>query len=180
MRVNKLGMIACLLVVCMLLPVFTSCETEPKENMIISNRIQDFVVKCNTLDLDGILRCLDPEISEPIATAISGIEIISGMAGKEVTKEDMLDTVTNFLLSERGLDATEFFESIEVEVLSVMFDETATNAIVNCNIFYAISDINFARQGVVYLRREIDTWYISGLRFNQSQESSEGVNDEQR
>lgn len=150
------------IVVCLLVCSMAGCS-KSKDTTAIEQRVQDFVVKCNNLDIDGILRCIDPAISEPVAIAISAMEVFGNFGGAEIDKYKMFEELTNVLLDEEGLDAMEFFESIQVEIVETELD--GNYAYVYSNITYAIADIKFTKEGVIYMTEQADVWYVSWLEF---------------
>ncbi len=149
------------LLVGMVLCTVTGCS---KDTTIVEQRVQDFVVKCNALDIDGILRCLDPAISEPVAIAIGGIELVSKLGGSPIDKYALFSEITKVLLDEQGLDAMDFFESIKVDIVEVKI--SGKKAAVYSNITYAIADIKFTKEGVIHMVEQADVWYVNWLEFS--------------
>lgn len=149
-------------VVCLLVCSMAGCS-KSKDTTAIEQRVQDFVVKCNNLDIDGILRCIDPAISEPVAIAISSIELISKLNNTPIDKYEIFSELSSVLIDESGLDAMEFFESIQVEIVETELD--GNYAYVYSNITYAIADIKFTKEGVIYMTEQADVWYVSWLEF---------------
>jgi len=150
------------IVVCLLVCSMAGCS-KSKDTTAIEQRVQDFVVKCNNLDIDGILRCIDPAISEPVAIAISSIELISKLNKTPIDKYEIFSELSSVLIDESGLDAMEFFESIQVEIVETELD--GNYAYVYSNITYAIADIKFTKEGVIYMTEQADVWYVSWLEF---------------
>ncbi len=126
-------------------------------------RLKDFVLKCNKLDIDGILRCIDPAVAEPIALAISGIELVGKWGGTTVDKYEIYEKVSSAILNEEGLDAQEFLESIQVDIVETKVH--GSYADIYANITYAIADIKFTKEGIVYMVEQADAWYVSSLEF---------------
>ena len=157
LRLCSLVVVFCLLVCSM-----AGCS-KSKDTTAIEQRVQDFVVKCNNLDIDGILRCIDPAISEPVAIAISSIELISKINNTPIDKYEIFSELSGVLIDESGLDAMEFFESIQVEIVETELD--GNYAYVYSNITYAIADIKFTKEGVIYMTEQADVWYVSWLEF---------------
>ncbi len=148
------------LVICVLVWSVTGCS---HNKTAVEQRVRDFVVKCNNLDIDGILRCVDPSISEPVAIAISSVELISKMNGTPIDKYEIFSKLSSLLTDESGLDAMEFFESIKVDIVRIEMD--GNYAYVYSNITYAIADIKFTKEGVIYMTEQADVWYVSWLEF---------------
>ena len=141
------------LTVCLLICGMSGCEE--KDTSPVEQRVMDFTAKCNELDLDGILRCLDPALSEPIAWMFELAEIGG------IEKEEILSAVYTMMTDESGLDEMDFFESIDVKIEEVRMG--SKNATVIADVSYVVADIPFNKDGEIYLIKETDTWYISGL-----------------
>lgn len=154
------GFVSFIIVISILLCNITGCS---KDTTAIEQRVKDFVVKCNNLDIDGMLRCLDPAISEPVAIVISGIELVARINKQPVDKYLIFSEISKVLLDENGLDAMEFFESIKVDIVRTELD--GKFAYVYSNITYAIADIKFTKEGVIYMTEQADTWYVNWLEF---------------
>lgn len=139
----------------------TGCGS--KDADVIEQRIQDFVIKCNDLDIDGILRCLDPSVSEPIALTISGIEMLAKMSGTSVDKHEMFAAISDVVLDSEGVDGMDFFKSIEVEIDHIDVEDNLAYAY--SYISYVISDIKFKKEAVIYMVEQADIWYVQDLEF---------------
>lgn len=151
------GLAACLLLV----GSVTSCKdgeggtSSKKDTTQVEQRVMDFVAKCNELDLDGILRCLNPEVAEPIAWMFELLKV------GHISKEEVLETVYSVMTAETAPGGLDFFESIEVEIEDVRMGKKQATVI--ADVSYVVADIPFDKDGEFYLIKEADTWYISGL-----------------
>ena len=151
---------AIVLIICMLLCTMAGCK---QDTTVLEQRIQDFAVKCNELDIDGMLRCLDPSVSEPIALTISGIEMVAKLSGSPVDKYELFSAVSDVILDSEGINGMDFFKSIEVEVDHIDVEENVAYAY--CYISYVISDIKFKKEAVIYMIEQADIWYVQDLEF---------------
>ncbi len=146
-----------ILVICLAVCSLTGCS-DKKNITEIEQRIEDFVIKCNELDIDGILRCVDPDKTEFIAWVIKGVEAIS-----QSDKYEIYSALTEILLDEDGIDAAEFFETIRVEIVKTELH--GNYAYVYSYISYAVAGIMFTKEGVIEMTEQAGKWYINWLEF---------------
>lgn len=149
--------ICLILVAVMMLTVFCGCGKSGSKKDI-GNLILEFEYACNTLDIDALLDCITPQIS-------SGVKTVFGLLGtfSDMDNEEIFDYITNALTSEDGLDGTEFFSSIKIEVKDVTFeDETA---FVDCYVSYEINKEEMKREACFTCVYYTEEWYISSFSF---------------
>lgn len=151
----KLGKrwIAVLLAVCMLLPL-TACKTNASQ---IRDTLSEFESACHSLDLRGMLRCIDPDISEPIRLGLGAVGALTGQ-----DTNDLLDMAVKSVFG-ANYDPEEFLSRITVTDPKLKIKKK--NATVDCKIGVELGGDTFQKGAVIRMRKVEDQWYISGIEL---------------
>ena len=150
-------MIALILCLFMVTVILCGCGKD-KEN--IENTIEEFVTACNyePLQIDSILRTINPDVSEKIALAINMIELFTGTDSDEI-----FEKVASFLIDDSTINAAEFFKSIDVEVEKIKV--SGKKATVEAKVSYTLAGVPFTRDADIKCVENADKWYINGIEF---------------
>ena len=151
----KLGKrwVAAMLAVCMLLPL-TACKTNVSQ---IKDTLTEFEYACHNLDLKAMLKCIDPEISDPIRLALSAFGAVTGK-----DTDDLLDMAVESVFG-ADYDPEEFLSRISVTDPKLKIKKK--NATVDCKIGFELGGDTFEKGAVIRLRKVEDKWYISGIEL---------------
>ena len=144
-----IAVLTCLVLVVALM---TGCS----EKSEIKSLISDFQGACNELDLNEMLECIDPAISVPIKTAAGLIGMFS-----DTSTDDMLEQLSNVLISGTPQGGKEFFSSIKISVDEVSI--SGDKADVSAGLKYSISGEGHETETVFKCVKSEDKWYISSF-----------------
>lgn len=147
----------------MVLVMMTFCVTgcgkkEQKECEIV---LDEFEYACNELDADAILRCINPKISDPIKI---GLAFVTNWTSMDT--EDMVDEIAAALvgsLDEMQLDATEMFQSMELE--TVDFESEDGYGALLSKVTFETMGVEVEKYVVFDMIHVDDQWYIDGFSF---------------
>lgn len=128
-----------------------SCSSKKGE---IENLMTEFEYSCNELDIDAMLGCIDPSISDKIKLATG---IASMFTDKD--SDEMIESLVGMLTGDSTLNAKDFFSSIKITTEDIKTKkETGTaNAIVE----YNIAGSNYKKEAVFEYVYKTEKWYIS-------------------
>ena len=125
------------------------------------NVVNEFEYACNELDIDAILRCLHPDLADPIRAVLSLANMVSG----EET-EDVVDMITSELggeLEKENVDSEEMFNSLEIDTTD--YEEHGRTADVYADISFELAGEPMERFGVFHMEQVNEQWYISSFEF---------------
>lgn len=148
------GIVIVMLIATMVLSL-CGCSNDKSE---IENLMMEFEYSCNELDIDAMLNCIDPAISDKIKLA-------TGIAGMFTDKDfdELTEELIGMLTGDDSLNADDFFSSIKVETTDIKTKkETGTaNAIVE----YSIAGEKFKKETTFDYVYNMDKWYISSFKL---------------
>lgn len=151
--------IGLMLIVVMITACLTGCGKKEQEECEIV--LDEFEYACNELDLDAILRCINPEVSDPIRI---GLAFVTNWTYMDT--EDMVDKVATALtgtLDEINLDTTELFQSMELETKE--FAAENGRAAVLSEITFETMGVEMEKYVIFDLIQLDEKWYIDGFEF---------------
>lgn len=160
MRKNKRFL--CLIAVLMLTLQFTACGGSAKNEC--QNVLDEFEYACNELDVDAMLRCINPEIADPIRI---GLALYTHITDQDT--EDIVDDIGSVLISsigEMNIDAEELFQSMELEIKKL--EVKGKNAVAYVDINFETLGIEVEKYGEFDLKKVEDTWYIESFAFTEN------------
>lgn len=131
----------------------TSCESE---NDKISNLIARFETACNSLDVNTIIDCIHPDITNKIKTALGLVGVLTGQ-----DNDEMLGAISAAIIGNGIVDADNFFASIKVKVKEINAD--STNGEVKAYISYKIGTEEITSDTKFVCSKYDDKWYIISL-----------------
>ena len=132
-----------------------ACSNQNNEIKTLTNR---FEKSCNKIDLNAMLDCIDPDISNSIKT-VTGI---IGLFSKNDTDE-ILDKFAGLLFRELPKNSKEFFSSIKIKLGDIEKDEN--KAFASAKIEYNISgEAKETNASFEYICVG-DKWYISDFNI---------------
>lgn len=146
-------LLCCVLIILLALGV-CSCKSNTAE---IENLITKFEYSCKTLDINSLLDCISPEISQRI-------KLVSGVAGifVDMDIDEIFESVAGELLGILPDNGDEFFSSINITIynISVSNDSASVNTMVD----FTLSGERFEKEMIFECVYE-DRWYISNIDF---------------
>ncbi|MBQ8636833.1 MAG: hypothetical protein IJ423_02415 [Clostridia bacterium] len=126
------------------------------QNNEIKTLTKNFENSCNKLDMNAMLDCIDPDISE-------SVKKLTGLIGMFSDKDtdELLDSFAKVLFSELPENSKEFFSSIKIKLDNIEIEEDSASA--SAEITYEISgEDNKSNANFEYIRID-EKWYISNL-----------------
>ena len=148
------------IVACTLLFVFavsmSACVgTKNNEITVLINKFEN---SCNKLDLNSMLDCLEPKMSETIKVATG---FVGMFAGKDT--DELLNSFAKLIMQDGPVDARSFFSSIKINVENVLIDESVATA--TSTVKYTISGEDYQKNAVFECEySESDKkWYIADI-----------------
>lgn len=126
------------------------------QNNEIKTLTKNFENSCNKLDMNAMLDCIDPDISE-------SVKKLTGLIGMFSDKDtdELLDSFAKVLFSELPENSKEFFSSIKIKLDNIEIEEDSASA--SAEITYEISgEDNKSNANFEYTRID-EKWYISNL-----------------
>ncbi len=126
----------------------------------IKGLIKDFQMSCNELDINGMLECLNPEVEETINSAFGLVGLFT-----DVSTEEMLDAISEFLVGDGQGGGIEFFQSIKIEADELEVEKNS--ALVNATVSYEISgEVSEEQVEITCNYTDVEEkWYISDWKF---------------
>lgn len=132
-----------------------ACDNQNNE---IKTLTKNFENSCNKVDMNAMLDCIDPDISE-------SVKKLTGLIGMFSDKDtdELLDNFAKVLFSELPENSKEFFSSIKIKLNSVEIEDDKASA--SAEITYEISgEENKSNANFKYICID-KKWYISDLNF---------------
>ncbi len=157
MKNNVSKKMAFVLVVLVLIALVGGCSSADKGD--VEALMSEFEYACNTLDIDAMLDCIDPDIAD-------GIRLSIGLAGmfSEVDSADLVEEFANLVMDNGHVDANAFFSSINIEVEDVSVEKDT--AVVEAIVEYSVSSEDFKKMATFECVNYMNEWYISYFMFN--------------
>lgn len=148
------GIVIMMLIATMVLSL-CGCSNDKGE---IENLMTEFEYSCNELDIDAMLDCIDPAISDKIKLATGIASMFTDKDSDELTEE-----LVGMLTGDNSLNADDFFSSIKIETSDIKTKkETGTaNAIVE----YSIAGEKFKKEATFEYIYDMEKWYISSFNL---------------
>lgn len=131
----------------------TGCS---KANEDIENLMTEFEYACNTLDIDAVLDCINPKVSDKIRLAVGVLGMFT-----ETDSDEMFESLAAALAGESEVIGTEFFSSIKIEVNDIQAEkDTAT---VLTTLTYNLTGDDVVREATFSCIYYTEKWYISSF-----------------
>ena len=143
------------LVMILLVGSLTGCNGSKKD---VENLMTEFQYSCNTLDIDAMLNCIDPSVSDPIKL---GLGLYGMFAQKD--KDQILDEIASALSGNSDMNGNDFFSSIKIDVQKV--DVKGKDAQVETVLQYKLLGENFKRDASFSCIQNAGKSYISSFNF---------------
>ena len=141
---------------CIFMAVLLLCTGCVGKESAIKKVTAQFESACNKLDLNEMLDCINPDISEKVKLATG---LVGMFADKD--REELLDGLAALLIGEGQTNTSEFFESVKIKLLETDVQETTATA--NAEITYTISGEEYTNKAMFDYIYTDDKWYISSL-----------------
>ncbi len=87
------------------------CSNEEEQIKIL---MTEFEYSCNTLDVDGILDCIHPDVTNKIKGALGVIGLFTGN-----DSDDILDSIASFIADNGDVDTDDFFKTFKIDVKDI-------------------------------------------------------------
>lgn len=129
-----------------------------KDKGEIEKLMTEFEYSCNELDIDTMLDCIDPAVSDKIRLATGIASMITDKNSDELTGE-----LVGMLTGDGSLNADEFFSSISIEPKDIKTGKksAAANAIVE----YSVGGEKFKKDTEFEFVNTMDKWYIASFKL---------------
>lgn len=124
----------------------------------IENLMTEFEYSCNELDIDAMLNCIDPAISDKIKLA-------TGIVGMFTDKDsdDLTEELVGMLTGEETLNANDFFSSIRIEAAEIKTKKET--GICEAVVEYSLAGEKFKKNAEFEFINNMDKWYISSFKL---------------
>ena len=135
----------------LMLVVLTGCT-----NSGVKKTISSFESACQSLDVRGMLECVNPTISKPLLGALNllGVEDTSGLLDDVVNALGMFDNA--------GESTEEFVKSIQIKPSDYAFNGDKDECDVTATLSYGESK---EKEITIHMILKNDVWYISKISF---------------
>lgn len=133
----------------------SACNNQNNEIKTLTNNFEN---SCNKVDMNAMLDCIDPDISE-------SVKKLTGLIGMFSDKDtdELLDNFAKVLFSELPENSKEFFSSIKIKLNNIEIEDDKASA--SAEITYEISgEENKSNANFKYICID-KKWYISDLNF---------------
>ena len=147
------GIVIVMLIAALVLSL-CGCSNDKGE---IENLMTEFEYSCNELDIDAMLDCIDPAISDKIKLATGIASMFTNKDSDELTEE-----LVGMLTGDSSLNADDFFSSIKIETKDIKTKKDSGTA--NAVVEYRIAGEKFKKEATFTYVYNMEKWYIS--RFN--------------
>lgn len=151
----KIKGIAIMVVISTMVLSMCGCNNNKGE---IENLMTEFEYSCNELDINAMLNCIDPAISDKIKLATG---IASMFTDKDV--DALTEELVGVLSGENFLNANDFFSSISIETTKI--DAKRETGICEAVVEYSLAGENFKKNAEFEFINTMDEWYISSFRL---------------
>lgn len=133
--------------------LLTGCKSGDKKECLYV--IEEFQYACNNLDVDAMLRCMDPDVADPI-------RIVLAMSGMDASEQlgQLVDAMLSDV-SEGEEGASQILGSIVIEPKDVEVGKKT--AVAYCRISFSVNGVDVVRFVDISLRIHDDTWYITSI-----------------
>lgn len=128
------------------------------QNDKISNLMAEFEYSCNSLDVDAIIDCIHPDITNKIKAAMGIVGMFTGQ-----DSDDMLEAISTTLTNNSNVDAESFFSSIKIDVKEINSDNSKGTAKVN--LTYKVGNEEIVSETTFLCSKYNDKWYINSFKF---------------
>lgn len=131
----------------------TGCVSKTSQ---IKDTLSEFEYACRNLDVNAMLKCIDPDISDPIRL---GLALVSTFTDADY--EDLVDSLfDNIGASEFGssFDAEDFLSTISVS--DAKLKTKRHSATVTCKVNFELAGEQFKRDATIEMVEKDDKWYI--------------------
>lgn len=139
----------CAVIICSL----TGCG----ERYDVKKLITSLEKACDSLDVDGILDCLNPRTVDPLRTtlALLGVSDLNSV----------LEELGNLLDLEEfeGLDSADVIRSLKFEPFDFQFNSDKTDCEVYTKVYYTVNGQELETDVLLYCSEIRDHWYIMDI-----------------
>ena len=147
--------VAICLVMAISMSLIAGCNNRERAVRNLLNRFQS---ASNEMDVSKMLDCINPTISEPIRVGLGLISLFT-----QTDTDEILDRIAGALTGDFGLDGSEFFSSIEIELLEVINEGRDIRAVTI--VKFRLAGRNVEREAVFYFIERSNDLYISSFSF---------------
>ena len=145
-------MVTIMLIVTMTMGM-TGCTSKASQ---IKDTLSEFEYAARNLDVNAMLKCIDPDISDPIRL---GLAVFSTFTDADY--EDFVDGLFDNLGAsefESSYTAEDFLSTITIS--DAKLKTKKHTAVVNCKINFELAGEQFSRDASIEMIEKNDKWYI--------------------
>lgn len=132
----------------------TGCNSKASQ---IKDTLSEFEYACRNLDVDAMLDCIDPDVSDPIRLGIALFGTVADMDYEEVV-EGLFGNIGRGEF-DSSYEAEDFLDTITVSDVKVKAQKDT--AVVTCKISFELAGEAFNRDTTIDMVRKNDKWYIA-------------------
>lgn len=139
----------------------TACGGKDENVQKIESLISELQYACNNLDVDQLLECIDPNISDPIRLGMSFLGNSSGLSKEEMV-EALFDEIggNSYQVQENPSD---FLSTLKINVMNIEVE--GDEAMVQAEVSFTVNGEEFDRETYFYCVKELDNWYVADFQF---------------
>ena len=157
MRKSTVILLMCLMVLISL----TGCGRKNKAEC--AQLISSFEESCNELNVNGILNCINPKISDPLKGVMAiGENLLGADAAEGVSKVlESIGAGIGSIFTEDGVQMSEMLANIQLEPTKYHLKKKEGCGI--CKATATVNGIDFIKNLKISVIKNNDEWYISGI-----------------
>ena len=143
--------LALLLAVLMLVTMLSSCASGDIETLFA-----DYQNACNSLDLNAMMDCVTPKITNPLKTA-------AGIVGKFTANDTdaMFDKIGSLIMNETKVSKKEYFQTLKFEIQKITVEDDL--ATVDVILTYQGNGADYTEEVTYECEFYADKWYLKGF-----------------
>lgn len=141
----------------------TGCTSNASQ---IKDTLSEFEYAARNLDVNAMLKCIDPDVSDPIRLGLALVSTFS-----DADYEDLVDGLfDNLGASEFGssFNAEDFLSTISVS--DAKLKTKKHRGVVTCKINFELAGEQFTRDATIEMIEKDDKWYIASFDMFSSYE----------
>lgn len=143
------------LMIFFLVLALTGTLTACSEKSGINDTLNEFEHSARNMNIDAMLRCIDPMVSDPVHDVVSIYHLVA--------RETIEDTISKFIKSvfNKDIELSEFLTGMSFEEREIKV--TGKKGVVRCRLNVEIRGASFSREIKIIMHRVTDKWYIAGV-----------------
>lgn len=135
------------------------CGSDKSE---IKDTLTAFETACKSMDINGILKCIDPKVSDPIRL---GMAIFSSFSDTDY--DEFVETVMDAIIDSGELDSRidpyTFLNTLSFTEVKMKPEKNIATG--TCKINFEVNGEKFSRDAEIEMIKKDEKWYISDMHI---------------